>query len=240
MLDPLEVVDERLRTKITLERWEEYLRATMWTWDSGDTPDVSFVVDETGEDPDHIALDALGVPRRALTVREPWVQAILQGKFIENRSRKPFSNQLGKTIALHTSKTVAEDAWNTVIYEDGNPGIPAPAGFRVNTTLAKPGCIVGVFRLVGWVEGDESWLVTGEHRFTEDCDLHHDSRGYSHLNLTDVGREVVVKGSDWWQGPVGWLLDEARRIEHPVEARGNVGFWRIPLEQRKTMILKGK
>ena len=36
--------------------------------------------------------------------------------------------------------------------------------------------------------------------------------------------------SDWWAGPVGWVLDDVQALPTPVPCKGALGLWDVPAE----------
>jgi hypothetical protein len=166
-------------------------------------------------------------PKFALTVRDPWAQAIIYGpKRIENRTRKPPSKIIGERIAIHCGKTHA-----TVL--DDDPDVLRQLGraqlHATEYSVEERGRIIGTARVVGW------WRVQERTVGGEFCDPDLSEP------LQIIGGELDWRGhgdpdnDPWWTGPVGWLLDDVRELAEPVPARGMPGVWTIDDEVREMM-----
>ena len=170
-----------------------------------------------------------------LTIKDPWAQAIIHGpKRIENRSKRPPEKCIGEWVAIHCGKSVDDYAWGTMTaYRGSKTNNPPPIeechplvqygygeGVEKYTARHHPGHIIGVVRIGGWYSAD---------------DYHHDARnGLGHEWAMRLKREgapwpddirKVVMSDPWWQGPVGWLLDNPTPLDTPVPARGQLGVW---------------
>ena len=155
-------------------------------------------------------------PTKALTIRDPWAQAIVFGdKRVENRSQR-LRKMLGERVAVYVAKTVDQDAWRE-LYENRKYRGDVPK-YEATDVLHYPGHIIGSVRLVGYCD------ARGE-------EIDHVQSGFtSHWS----GSGPCPTTSEWWQGPVGWLLDDV--IEYrPVEARGMPGFWTIDDDTRRLL-----
>lgn len=88
------------------------------------------------------------VDMKALTIRQPWAQAIADGhKPLENRTWRPRSLPLGSPLAIHAG----------LAFEDTAVGqIADLAGVTYDRTTAPGGVIVAVARLEGLVEESPS------------------------------------------------------------------------------------
>lgn len=109
---------------------------------------------------------------RALTVKEPFASAIIDGaKPIENRTWPPPKGVLGERILIHAGKKrhdLASDFEHLWVGPE------------------RPGCILG----------------------------------------SVVIREVISSSdSEWWLGPLGWVLADPIPLAQPVPYRGNMGLW---------------
>ena len=147
-------------------------------------------------------------PTKALTIRDPWAQAIVFGdKRVENRGQR-LDKMLGERVAIHVSQTVDRDAWRSAV--NVLDRTPPWLEYSVHENLSYPGHIIGSVRLVGYCDARGEGVDHVQAGFT---------RHWS-------GSGPCPTTSEWWQGPVGWLLDDV--IEYrPVEARGMPGFWTI-------------
>lgn len=47
--------------------------------------------------------------------------------------------------------------------------------------------------------------------------------------LIPKGADPAVQ-SDWWVGPVGWVLDDVRALREPVPCNGALGLWTLPAD----------
>ncbi|MEU2453820.1 hypothetical protein ABZ605_27555 [Streptomyces sp. NPDC012765] len=78
---------------------------------------------------------------RALTVRQPWAWALLNGKHVENRSWPIPTNLVGSTVLLHAGKDIDRAALR-------DPRVTALPGLPARTDLPT-GVITAVGRLTG-------------------------------------------------------------------------------------------
>lgn len=49
----------------------------------------------------------------------------------------------------------------------------------------------------------------------------------------DNGRRLdrlPVEQDRWFFGPIGWILDDVRKLSEPVPCRGHLGLWDVPAE----------
>jgi hypothetical protein len=139
------------------------------------------------------------LPEFALSIKQPWVEAILQGhKRVENRDWAPPAKIIGKRIALHASKKWDDKegvAFCQNILERG--GLPAVAEDVVTGAIVGTAVVAGYIRLLasGEVErvGDVAWYEVG--------------------------------GDPWLVGEYGWVLADVQRLAKPIPARGMLGLW---------------
>ena len=139
---------------------------------------------------------------RALTLWRPWPHAIFYGgKRIENRPWKPWERIIGHYIALHAGLKYdangAEDMRELGLYD--------PPGDE----WCPRGCIVGVARIVGYVEEKEG------------------------VFFDQVGPEFNVDEKVWFSGPFAWKLDDVVPFMSPVKAKGAQGLWVVSDDIRK-------
>lgn len=152
---------------------------------------------------------------KALTVKQPWAAAIVQGpKRIENRTWRPPVSLVGSRILIHAALTfdVAgaqacahrwwPNGYTTLHY---SPEIAwGHYGFRI-------GEIVGSALLAGFMV-EHGRLIT--------------SAGVEHkgLDATTQLRSSLIN-SPWWAGPVGWILDDVRAYRATIACKGKQGLW---------------
>jgi len=139
---------------------------------------------------------------RALTLHQPWDFAMLCGKDVENRTWAPPEALVGHRFALHAGK----------VYDyDGLAFIKTVLDCPIETLT--PGAVFATTRLVGWVEVD----TVRARKIGEGA-------------LCSCPEARAALASPWFFGPVGWLIDETRRLEKPVPCRGAQGLWTLPPE----------
>ena len=153
---------------------------------------------------------------KALTIRDPWAQAIIHGpKRIENRGQR-LDSMLGERVAIHVSKTIDKDAWHYATAVLGSK--PPWSEYIAHEDLSHPGHIIGSVRLIGY------------------CDARGDEIDHVQATFTERwhGGAPCPTTSEWWQGPVGWLLDDVVVYE-PAPARGMPGFWTVDDDTRRLL-----
>lgn len=151
---------------------------------------------------------------RALTVLQPWAWAIAHaGKLVENRTWRPPSYELCKTIAIHAGKRLDVESLNAFreTFRDeykrcaemetavAREAIDAMEQRRLFDEKAGKGglvlgAVVATATLVGSVRSANDPLLTAAHR-------------------------------KWFVGPVGWVLRDVRTLSSPVYCRGAQGLW---------------
>jgi len=163
----------------------------------------------------------------ALTVKQPWAQAIAQfGKNVENRKARPPAALIGQRIAIHVSKT-----WGINEY-----GIQLPAEMLDWTCkeLARKdpqkinapphaGRIIATARLVGWVAPQGLDVTAHEIENDAEGSLSRGERLKAWWANEDW-RDAVTEAeqSPWLTGPVGWVLSDVVMLLDPV---GNRPAW---------------
>jgi hypothetical protein len=144
---------------------------------------------------------------RGWSFLRPWPSAILaqspDAKRCENRSRPVPRAMLGRYFAIHASQRYLVGDW------------PWPGGIAVPAQDDCPIGIVGVARIVGWLDTRSQVGAIGNYVIAPG--------ETSHARLVSLDRDP------WWAGPVGVLLDDVTPID-PVPCKGALGFWRVPLE----------
>jgi hypothetical protein len=103
-----------------------------------------------------------GIPRFALSVRQPWAWAIIHaGKDIENRTWKPGNPGLRfrGPLAIHAARGMTQDE-----YEDACDSIERICGFPVPPAVElQRGGIIGMARLTDIVLSSNSPWFAGKH-----------------------------------------------------------------------------
>lgn len=147
----------------------------------------------------------------ALTVKQPWAQAIAQfGKGVENRTRRPPRQMLGQRIAIHVGQSVID--WQLMRdgvdpYHDHRFDLYLWAthgeGHR-SESVPHAGRIIATARMVGY---------TGE------------ASGARALPMY-VDAVKAAEHSPWFTGPVGWVLADVVMLLDPVgPVVGRLGCW---------------
>lgn len=142
---------------------------------------------------------------KALTIKQPWLWCITDAtKRVENRTWKPPFNIIGQRIALHASKGHTKEDWYHA------QGIYS---FRLlpNCSDMPLGAIVATAVIVGYVEVEQSPDATPRLIEATMNAIH-----YNH------------RADPWFFGPVGWLLDDVRKLPQPVPCKGAWGLWTVP------------
>lgn len=134
---------------------------------------------------------------RALTLWRPWPHAILYGgKRVENRPWKPWPQIIGENILIHAG--VKYDKKGAAWMKDKGLYIPPEDHW------CPLGCIVGMARVVGYVE-----------------------KPLVHFHGGIRGREEEILKDPWFWGPVGWILDGVVAFRRPVPRSGALSLWKV-------------
>jgi len=162
----------------------------------------------------------------ALTVKQPWAQAIAQfGKNVENRSKRPPGHLIGQRIAIHVGKT-----WSTSDFTDYmspdlvewlKAGVGGP-GSKPGQVAPPPhaGRIIATARLVGYRYNNVFCLNRPDGTVADVADY-----------------DLVVKStsSPWYTGPVAWVLADVVMLLEPVgqecpqcTGHGSLGHLNLP------------
>ena len=143
---------------------------------------------------------------KALTIKAPFVWAILEGhKKVENRGWKPPTVLVGQRIAIHAAKACsAADVQSVRDRVDAMP-----------TRLPDLGSIAGTVLLAAWFKMPE----TRE-------EFERDGAAYEGELTEDQLSEFI--DSDWFSGPVGFVLREPRWLKESIPCKGQLGFWNVP------------
>lgn len=165
------------------------------------------------------ALDDL----RGWSFWRPWPSAILAREAIapdlehhlakrcENRSAPPPRSMLGRYFAVHAGKKYSVGDW------------PWPGGIAIPSESECPIGIVGVARIVGWLDMRPELVMPREVQLEEVTGLVASSEAHTRRH-----RVRFLHRDPWFVGPVGVLLDDVTPID-PVPCKGALGFWRVPV-----------
>ena len=152
---------------------------------------------------------------RALTIQQPYAELVAQGvKSVENRAWKPPAAQIGERIAIHAGQKLAFDYRERHMWPGGvhvrlraiRDDLPEPSALAY-------GAVIATARLAGWVAGprhDDARFV-GRH-----------VQAYEGVSLE---RATEIAASEWWMGPIGWVLEDVVRISPPSTCKGRLGLW---------------
>lgn len=162
----------------------------------------------------------------ALSLWRPWDEAVLlHTKACENRGWVPPARMLGQYIALQAAQKYHVQGMEQIEAVLRRPGVRADhfnLMSRWHSNDSRAGRIVGVARLVGWL--DKRPLDPAYFNALRD----------NVVAMPEYRPQVDGLDRDpWWMGPVGWLLVERTPIE-PVLCTGRQGLWRLdaPTEDR--------
>lgn len=164
-------------------------------------PSAFFLDDPAGWLDDNPALGDIGAPEGGYGFEDD--EVAVGPKRVENRTNLPPRALLGEFVAIHAGLGYDEVEW--------------PGGIEPPRKAEAPTGIVGIARLVGAL--DRRMAPSGMRRRAVLV---------SRREEADAVRRLTYLDRDpWWQGPVGWLLDDVIAID-PVPCRGSLGVWRVP------------
>jgi len=158
---------------------------------------------------------------KALTLKQPWAWAVAHaGKDVENRTWKPHNYLIGQRIAIHSGMSFDDDEMNEVICLSGAapknylPPEAYAGGEMTIRGLLRPGAIVALATVAGWVTGCmyETRMFAG--------------------NYLGAAPMAVRKArhSKWFTGPYGWLLTDVITLPELISCKGQQGLWDVPPE----------
>lgn len=144
---------------------------------------------------------------KALTVRGPWASAIALGnKRVENRTWRPHADVIGQRIAIHAGRACDADAEYFVRYVEDHK----TAADVLRHAREHRGCVVAVAtvaRVVKYADADTAILWP---------DVPGDPR--------------------YFQGPLGWVLEDVVALAEPVPCKGRQGLWRLPEDVERAVL----
>ena len=163
---------------------------------------------------------------RGLTLHRPWPFTIFHlpagsvpgPKRIENRPMKPPSVARGERIALHAGKKW-DDNCGAYCRELGltlphqHSAFPRERGNDPVVYCHPEAVIVGLVRVVGWVEGTPRM---GNMPATVEA--------FSGISV-ELARVLV--NDPWFFGPFGWALEDVVTLPEPVPHTGAQGLWTV-------------
>lgn len=140
-----------------------------------------------------------------LTIKQPWVHCIEIGKPVENRTWFPPKNLIGKRIAIHASKSFDLGGMSSA-------SRLANLDFYMMRSRGElpTGAIVGTFKLAGYVSDEGTHIL--------------DNKTY----IGDAEEVDHFLTSKWYFGPVGFVIEEYRKLKSPIPVNGALGFWGLP------------
>jgi hypothetical protein len=147
---------------------------------------------------------------QALTVRQPWAWYLAHGKDVENRTWSPPLEAIGSVLAIHASRDGARWLLDREIVRAN--GLARAPGYCTRGVLSF-GAVVGVSRLLGWVEGWEKRCL------------------YRGLAAPDTNTLALVKqarDSAWAEGPIGWMFEPGIYLTRPIPCAGRLKLWDLP------------
>jgi hypothetical protein len=155
----------------------------------------------------------------AITVWQPWGFAISDlGKPVENRSWAPPAGLVGRELAIHAGRKLDEAAVHELV----------ALGHHVTFKDLVLGAVVCTVRLVAIVERDTRRPASAV------------GRPYYVIKDSSVSPERVHEllgrdGGIWYNGDVGWVLDEKRKLARPVHCRGAQRVWHLTAELERAV-----
>ena len=188
---------------------------------------------------------------RAVSLRPPWGNAIAWwGKDIENRTKLcPSKDMIGARFAIHQGKrwtdeerehatqlaTLLGAKYRVPLAPEGYPqGIVATARCAGFIDARLEGRVSDAGHHVEWnslsatpmdipPEGWEDAVDTGP----PDITMH--SATVIGAASQDESREWTRKAinSEWWMGPIGWLLADVKQVHPPVLCGGHQGIYNL-------------
>ncbi len=144
-------------------------------------------------------------PMHALSIWQPFADYCAIGlKPLENRSWCPSVALLDQWVLIHAAKRVPkaeeiERAAEVCRDATGERGLLDPESFAL-------GAVVGAARITGVVAQASTNLIDAlQHR-----------------------RTAELVHSPWFNGPFGWVLEDAVRFPAPIQVSGRQGIWIVP------------
>ncbi len=152
---------------------------------------------------------------RALTVRQPWAEAISLAddiflgdwaKLSENRTRPPPVAMIGQEIAIHAGKAALDEDEAVEVGKMLFNKLPD----RLRVKLVRDAYTKG------------QWY----YRL-------HEGMGKILCVATIAGvawskAELSPAQQRWWKGDVAWKLKDVRTLHRPISCKGQLGLWEVP------------
>jgi len=167
-----------------------------------------------------------------ITVRDPWVQAIIWGPCrILNREERPPEKVVGERVAVRTAKSLDENAWDYCFAGDSpwsqyadDVGQPYTKRSGVIENRHHPGHIIGTVRVVGDYSGPKPFI--DDHMLPASLDSRWHDACYGH---TAEEFAQSVEENPWYSDLTkwSWLLADPEPLDEPVPARGQPGVWDV-------------
>lgn len=138
-------------------------------------------------------------PLLALTLKHPWPFAICRlYKDVENRTWQPPRALRGRYFAIHGGKIPASKNEREWVEEEAIDLIDEHGDHLTSKGMMPAENLLGGIYLTGIV---------------------------AVARLADVVTEAT---SPWFDGPVGWVLDDVTELPRPVPCKGAQGLWQVP------------
>lgn len=161
---------------------------------------------------------------KAITIKQPWLWCITDStKRVENRTWKPPFDLIGQRIALHASKIASKAEWQAAMNTSIVSYIPTPGLMYSPQKVMPLGAIAATALLVGYVVVEQK-PNTVERMVEASKNAMH----YAH------------RQDPWFFGPVGWLLDDVKKLEQPISCTGKLGLWDVPTDVLTQMGVNNK
>lgn len=145
---------------------------------------------------------------RALSFRQPWASAIIQGlKPLENRKYPPYASIVGERIGVHASLVEDEDdEWGLRKLLEETPLDKRKGAID---PLTK-GVLLGTVKVTGFVRVNPAEGTPGSVGLTE-----------------EQAEELLTSKWRVAESPFLWLLEEPRILPDPIPHKGALGFWAV-------------
>lgn len=144
---------------------------------------------------------------KALPLWQPWATLIALGeKKIETRSWKPYESLVGQRIAIHACKGGLSKRDEVALVQT-NPSIARVlAAHALKFDELPRGAIIATARLTRYRQFDAEWVAELERR-----------------------RPTEIDFGDYTIGRYGWIFDDVRKLDEPVECKGHQGVFPLSM-----------